>query len=138
MIKRKRKVQVASALVLGSAASLMIAASPASAAGCYGDYCSGTDPQSTGCANDAYAVASSTNAGVTVQLEWSPSCKTNWARVNTSSPASIKAVQSGGYTQYGTISGGGYAWSRQIYSPTLCVTASVQLTSGAQVWTSCV
>lgn len=137
MISISRKSKIASGLLAAAASSMMMTASPAHAATCYGDYCSGLDPQASGCAADAYPVASSTNAGVTVQLEWSPSCKTNWARVNTSSPASIKAVQQGGYTQWGTYTGGGYAWSRQIYSPSLCVTASVQLSSGAQVWTSC-
>lgn len=132
-----RKARVLSGLLAATASTAMLTASPAHAVTCYGDYCSGLDPQSSGCAADAYPVASSTNAGVTVQLEWSPTCKTNWARVNTSTPAWIKAVQQGGYTQWGTFSGSGYAWSRQIYSPTLCVTASVQLNSGAQVWTSC-
>lgn len=137
MISIPRKARVVSGLVAAAATSLMITASPAHAVTCYGDYCSGLDPQASGCYADAYSVASSSNAGVTVQLMWSPTCQTNWARVNTSAPAWIKAVQSGGYTQWGTYSGGGYAWSRQIYSPSLCVTASVQLNSGAQVWTSC-
>lgn len=47
-----------------------------------------TDPVSTGCATGAYTVTSSsirrldTNAVVgTVELRWSPSCRTNWARL---------------------------------------------------------
>jgi hypothetical protein len=67
------------------------------------------------------------NIGELLELRWSPTCKTNWARINGtlggSSSAYIKAVQSTGYTQWGPITNGVNTWSRQIYSPSLCVYA---------------
>lgn len=51
------------------------------AVSCYGDYCSGQDPQSTGCANDAYTTAATNLSGAQLQVRWSPTCRTNWARL---------------------------------------------------------
>ena len=113
-------------LVMGGV--LFVGIQPAGAVGCWGDWCSGTDPQATGCAADAYTVASAFHSGTgfLVELRWSPTCKTNWARVNTRNPGWVKAVQSTGYTQWGTLttSNSPYSWSRQIYSPYKCVSAS--------------
>jgi hypothetical protein len=109
---------------------------------CYGDYCSGKDPQATGCAADAYTFASrfDSNTGALVELRWSPTCKTEWARAN--SPLSggwIKAVQSTGYTQWGTIWNGSYSWSRQIYSPSKCVYAQAYFGwGGPTLTTACI
>lgn len=108
---------------------------------CYGDYCSGLDPQSSGCAADAKTVASSYDSSTNslLELRWSPTCKTNWARVNTTSPAWIKAVQpTTGYTQWGTFTAAGspYSWSRQIYSPSLCVYAQANFGSGGPTLTT--
>jgi hypothetical protein len=45
----------------------------------------GKSPESTGCANDAVtkrsAVAANSSNGTTIELRWSPSCRTAWARV---------------------------------------------------------
>lgn len=113
---------------------------PAAAVGCWGDYCSGTDPEATGCSRDAYTVANAfdSNLGYNVELRWSPTCKTNWARVNTKGPQWVKAVQSTGYTQWGTLtaSGSPYSWSRQIYSPYKCVSASGSPGWGARTLTT--
>jgi Protein of unknown function (DUF2690) len=40
----------------------------------------GTDPAATGCANTAHQAASVAVDGGTLQLMWSTSCHTNWAR----------------------------------------------------------
>src|SRR4051812_45566343 len=86
--------------VMAFVIGLISAAAPsANAASCYGDYCSGQDPQATGCANDAYTFASVRIPGTYsyVDLRWSPSCKTEWARVPSSwgvnAPSQLQAVQ---------------------------------------------
>lgn len=104
-------------------------APPANAASCYGDYCSGKDPEATGCARDAYTVAHARIPGTyaNVELRWSPSCKTNWARTtwHGSSSSYLRAVQCAtGYTQAGAVGDSGtYVWTRQIYSPRYGVSA---------------
>lgn len=75
---------------------------------CYGDWCSGQDPNATHCADSAITLASvgitdtnNQNTG-TLDLRWSPVCKTKWARLNlwaTIDIAGIIATQSGGYQQ---------------------------------------
>lgn len=87
---------------------VVIAEQPAAAASsCYGDYCSGRDPSSTGvggipCANDGVTIQStdiySIGGGLSlggasiglggskigqIELRWSNRCGTNWARLNT-------------------------------------------------------
>lgn len=113
-----------------AAFALVGAPTAAQAATCYGDYCSGRDPESTGCSADAYTTALARIAGTYsyVELRWSPSCKTNWARVSwypgAYYPNNVYVVQSTGYTQRGVSGGNGsYVWSRMIYSPRLGVSA---------------
>lgn len=124
---RPRRLMAGLFAVLALAAVFTIApARPALAVSCYGDYCSGKDPQTSGCSADAQPVAREgvygTGGEQWVELRWSPTCKTNWTRVNL--PATtIKAVQSTGYTQYYSGNNGSYWWSAMIYSPTLCVKA---------------
>ncbi|MFD3427313.1 DUF2690 domain-containing protein [Nocardia fluminea] len=120
------------ALVLLAAAAVLaftglVAHAPAShAVSCYGDYCSGQDPLSTGCAGDAYTVAVGNVYGTGgtqyVEIRWSPTCQTNWARSNIVT-SNMKAVQEGGYTQGYSSNNGSLAWSRMIYSPVKCVKA---------------
>jgi hypothetical protein len=102
----------------------IVAPTPAFAVGCSGDYCSGQDPLSTGCSADAYTVHTASVYGTygarTVEIRWSPTCKTNWARVNWVT-TNVKAVQQTGYTQGYSSNNGTVAWSKMIYSPTLCV-----------------
>jgi hypothetical protein len=119
---------------------------------CYGDYCSGKDPMSTGCNNGAITTAVLNLSWGTVNLRWSPVCKTNWARIyvyptRTLAPGFVVAEQSTGYTQTGSI----YAiasfsaqsetsWSPMIYSPSYCVRAGVNLGTGYSwntEWTGC-
>jgi hypothetical protein len=95
---------------------------------CWGDWCSGLDPMNTNCAADAYTVASNYvygSGGTTyVEIRWSPTCKTNWARANFVT-SNIKALQSTGYTQGYSADNGAVSWSKMIYSPTLCVEAVI-------------
>jgi hypothetical protein len=120
------------AIVGLAAAMLLICSTGARAAGCYGDYCSGQDPQAMGCSADAYTVASILipGTGAYVELRWSPSCKANWARVPSGFgayyPSQLYAIQCAtGYTQRGVVaSSGGYSWTRMIYSPVKTVRAA--------------
>lgn len=128
----KTKIASLALAALGAAALSLASPAQASAAtqsvGCYGDYCSGQDPMATNCAADAYTVASAGVYGTYgqqyVEIRWSPTCKTNWARANFPT-GNIKAVQETGYTAgYGN-SNGSVAWSRMIYSPVLRVKAVI-------------
>ncbi len=120
------------------------AAADAGAVTCSGDYCSGQDPQAAGCAADAYTVVSARIPGTYsyIELRWSPTCKSNWARVpsswGTAYPGNLSAVQrSTGYRQVGVVSSNNdYSWTRMIYSPTLCVYAAWTGSPGS-VGTSC-
>jgi disulfide bond formation protein DsbB len=97
----------------------------ADAASCWGDWCSGTDPRATGCDIGARSVASARIPGTWayIELYWSPTCKTNWARVPVSwgsyYPWQLRAVQClTNYTQSGVVaSNATHSWTRQIYSP---------------------
>ncbi|WP_367576047.1 DUF2690 domain-containing protein [Nocardia mangyaensis] len=73
----------------------VVVATPAHAVTCYGDYCSGQDPVSSGCANDAYVATVYNNSYFTLQVRYSPTCKTNWARLTMYSPGLIRCSHSG-------------------------------------------
>ena len=84
---RSRRLMAGLFAVLALAVALAVApVLPALAVSCYGDYCSGKDPQNSGCSADAYTVASAgvlgSGGSSVVELRWSPTCKTNWTRVN--------------------------------------------------------
>ncbi len=115
---------------------------------CYGDYCSGQSPVATGCYRDAVTIASVEvdNGAGQVDLRWSPTCQTNWARwqqyptgwcVNCT-PDALVAVQDTGYTQKldwfdnGTSPNpnGGTYWTNMIYSPVHRVYAGVYMPCG--------
>lgn len=119
---------------------------------CYGDYCSGQSPVSTGCSVGAVTIASVDLGWAALDLRWSPTCQTNWARIyvyptKTLGPGFIVAQQSTGYAQYGNI----YViasfsaqteteWTPMIYSPKLCVRVGANLGTGYSYdtdWTGC-
>lgn len=120
-----KKAAAVAALTLSAA---LVNVPSASAVTCYGDYCSAKDPQASGCSADAKTIATAYiyGSGGTswVNLRWSPTCKTNWAQSNVIT-SNIKAVQTGGYTQGYSTNNGATSWSKMIYSPTLCVKASI-------------
>lgn len=130
--------------MLGSSvdASAMTGTTPA--VGCWGDYCSGQDPHGTGCDADARTLASDYSYGTpyAVELRWSPTCKTEWARVSAHAwPGgdSLGVVQpSTGYSQGYSSRNSDYVWSRMIYSPTRCVYAWWQDQGWDYAQTSCV
>ncbi|MEU6313240.1 DUF2690 domain-containing protein [Streptomyces sp. NPDC047014] len=112
--------------------------------GCYGDYCSGMDPGTTRCAEDAKTIAVKELTGAILELRYSPTCKTNWARYHQyprgwyfgGSPLALRAVQDTGYTQTYTFKLNEGAkenetyWSPMIYSPVKLVRAEVALSCG--------
>lgn len=95
----------------------------AAAVGCYGDYCSGKDPGATGCANDAVTVSATDFRGGRLELRWSRTCQTEWARLQIYPGGfayTLSAVQDTGYTQskqWPSGTGQGTYWTNQIYSP---------------------
>lgn len=127
---------------LGFVAAVMLTQVPAAnAVGCWGDYCSGLDPDATGCSAGAQLKAEGRIAGTYsyVQLFWSPTCQTNWARASWSDDArtALHAVQCAtGYTQGFSNTNGTYYWSKMIYSPRLGVSARWSGPPGAGA-TSC-
>ncbi len=124
---------------------------------CYGDYCSGQDPEITGCAQDAITVAYLDIPAARLELRWSDTCRTNWARYVQyprgwylgNVPLELRAVQDTGYTQRldfdvnGNPTGDshrivhnsdgeqvGPIWSPMIYSPVHLVRAELVVQCG--------
>lgn len=125
--RRLVRLVLAAAVIAGP---VVAAPTEASAVGCWGDWCSGRDPHAMGCDADAYTVNSVRIPGTYAYVEnrWSPTCKTQWARVpaswGRSYPSAPRVVQSTGYTQSGVVNWNStYAWTRMIYTPNHCVRA---------------
>jgi hypothetical protein len=101
---------------------------------CYGDYCSGKNPNKTNCAYGSSVITEIPRGpedDFALELLWSPTCKTKWARAfvpkGTWVPARLGAEQSTGYLQEASI-GGHYSKTTEvvtpmIYSPSKCVRA---------------
>jgi hypothetical protein len=91
---------------------------------CSGNGCNGLDPEQTGCAAGAYTVnvpggTVSFRTGY-VQLRYSPTCGTNWARVISTSgsvqlTASIRRTTDGLF--YFAVGSGTLLWSPMVYAP---------------------
>ncbi|MFI1801933.1 DUF2690 domain-containing protein [Streptomyces sp. NPDC020379] len=86
----------------------VVAASPASAAtSCYGSSCTGLDPSSTTCADDARTVEVGGGTGE-IQLRYSPSCRAAWARLQWSRGSGyIKVDNDNGDAYKATVTGSG-------------------------------
>jgi len=122
-------------LALSCASMTLLAPAQASAASCFGNYCSGKDPKQTRCGEDGITVASAQIPGTEgpigiLELRWSRKCQANWARVTAYPtgarcfpPGSISAIQDTGYKVRGfvpircAISQPVTYWSPMIYSP---------------------
>lgn len=130
------QIMVTAAVAVGTS---IIGSAPAQAVRCYGDYCSGQDPTRSGCGADAY-VATVKNVSIgSLQTRYSPTCKTNWAKLVIYSTGnrcvrggSLAALQDTGYRQSsetqtvcGTRSETTF-WTPMIYSPTHKVKAQFQ------------
>jgi Protein of unknown function (DUF2690) len=101
---------------------------------CYGDYCSGKNPAKTNCAPGAKVIASvpkTADDDTALELLWSATCQTKWARMIVPagwwSLATLAAEQNTGYTQETGV-GGHYGTRTEvvtpmIYSPKKCVKA---------------
>jgi hypothetical protein len=144
----RQALMTACLVALTAAASVPVHPGPAAAApgklavSCWGDWCSGQDPEVTGCSAGASTVASAGipwSNGLTLELRWSATCQTNWARVNYGAFTYLRAIQpSTGYVQQASSNNGVYWWSAMIYSPTRCVYASTAGPVFTQVDTWCV
>lgn len=145
-MKLRRTISAIAAAAFLGLGSIIAASGPAAAATCSGNACTGQDPIATGCANDAITVASIKLPYVvqTLDLRWSPTCQTNWARMQyDASPTWLRAIQPNrgdGLPRVTQLSGSsnGNSWSAMIYSPTLCVYADVQTAIWGRYDTACV
>ncbi|WP_054811456.1 DUF2690 domain-containing protein [Nocardia arizonensis] len=99
------------AILLAAIPGALVTAAATAAADvtCYGDYCSGRDPNQTRCAQDAKTIAAKHLQGSLIEVRYSPTCKTNWARyeqypvgarVIGTAPLVLRAVQDTGYEQH--------------------------------------
>jgi hypothetical protein len=149
MSRTRARLLVALVGVLAVLGGSFVVASPAMAAdGCYGDYCSGRDPSTTGvggipCADDGRTVSAVTvNSRIPtgfhdvgrLELRWSPRCQTNWTRLTLWDNAfytGITSMQDSGYsTSHHTsgingVTGAGTFWTPMIYSPIRAVQGQV-------------
>ncbi len=85
----------------------------------------GKDPNATGCDRDARTVASKSMSYGKVELRWSNSCKTNWARVkaNSSSYSTEVYLWRSSDRKYQTKSGKGTIWTPMFYAPNVTACA---------------
>lgn len=127
-------------LFLGGA---VVLAAPASAATCYGDYCSNKDPQATGCSTNAWTQNASVDvysAGVVtneyagrLELRASNTCGTQWGRFTSQGDFSyqvrLEQPATGYVTDWQNAGPWVSSWTNQIYSPNYCVRAHI-ITSG--------
>lgn len=139
-MSRKLLLRLGIAIVIFSGLGLgafHASTTPAHAAGCYGDYCTGKNPYSTGCASTAYRwgyTAVNERDSLTgnpvqignLELWISKGCATRWTRVvlwNNPDYTSYKfgITQSNGYTiiSYTQQYSGTY-YTYQIYNRSLC------------------
>jgi len=119
----RRRVAVFFAASVLAVSGMVVAAPAALAASCYGDYCSGQWPERTGCDVGAVTVSATNFTAGRLELRWSPTCKTNWARLQIYPGGfayTLSAVQDTGYTQkvqWAASTGQGTYWTPMIYSP---------------------
>ena len=108
MMNSKKRLAAFIAIISLVFSAMTLATPPAAhAVGCYGDWCSGQDADATGCSADAVTTQVYNNKEFSLHVRWSPTCKTNWARIFMHSPGWIKCTRSGylkavqdtGYTQ---------------------------------------
>lgn len=141
---RCKVVVTAAAIAVSAPMALFTGVTPATAAvGCYGDYCSGEDPETTQCAKDAITLEVLETDSGRGELRWSPSCKTNWGRFEqyprgwslSQGLLELRVVQDTGYTQPKTFgkdmaASEGTHWTPMIYSPVKKVKMELILTCG--------
>jgi hypothetical protein len=130
---------LAFALIFGAG---LVGPTSAYATSCAGNSCTGRDPVSSGCSAGAVTVAHVQLPAVSQRLElrWSPSCQTNWARmVYDPDPAWLHAFQPQSlYVAQKSGSDGTNSWTAMIYSPNYCVNATVETRIWGWYQTACV
>lgn len=106
--------------------AIVMNTTPAFAVSCSGYGCDGQDPVSTGCDSGAYTVASDPlkyDAGGStigwIDLRYSPTCGTNWARTRSNIGVQSLSASVSRPNSYTTHEVGNYstAWSGMVYAP---------------------
>src|SRR5438477_6662307 len=98
---------------------------------CSGNGCNNKDPDQTGCAVGAYTVQTGVLASAYIQLRYSPTCGTNWARVLSRSNNNdvylvlVERADGLAYGSKGLV--GPVAWSNMVYAPTAKARACVSI-----------
>jgi uncharacterized protein DUF2690 len=109
------RLGTAAAATLALAAPLTVYAPAASAAtSCYASSCTGLDPSSTTCQNDAQTVM--WGSFTPIELRYSPSCRAAWARLSGGSPGDKITVKNSNGTIYTAWvpSSGARTWTRMV------------------------
>ncbi len=90
---------------------------------CIGNGCNGLDPETTGCAGDAYTVrvpggTASFDTG-SIELRYSPTCGTNWGRVLSSVGFTrlTVSIRRDDKLFYFAVRSGTRWWSPMVYAP---------------------
>jgi len=100
--------------------------------GCNGTDCNGLDPVDTSCVNGAYTTRSMDDyyngKHYTIELRWSPSCRTNWSRITVDGASTLEAIVRDSsstylYNTYRQVDGSTITWSRMYYAPAEAVSA---------------
>ncbi|MFF2073874.1 DUF2690 domain-containing protein [Kitasatospora sp. NPDC058162] len=106
-----RKAATAGATLVLAMSGALLAAGPASAAtSCYASSCTGKDPATTTCANDAITVSTDGD----LELRYSPSCRAAWARDRNADAGESVSIKNhpGQDNDYSTFTAsGGAIWS---------------------------
>ncbi|MFC9396653.1 DUF2690 domain-containing protein [Streptomyces sp. NPDC057027] len=107
-----RKLATAGSALALAASGLLLASSPASAAtSCYGPSCTGLDPSTSICQNDARTVATSSWG---TELRYSPTCRAAWARQSGGMAMTIWVESNTGLERAAYYTGGGTVWTAMI------------------------
>ncbi|MFI1657650.1 DUF2690 domain-containing protein [Streptomyces sp. NPDC020472] len=107
----RKLATVGSALGL-AASGLLLASAPASAAtSCYGPSCTGLDPSTSVCQNDARTVATSS---IGTELRYSPTCRSAWARQSSNTSMTVWVESNTGLGQSAYYTGSGTVWTSMI------------------------
>ncbi|MFF8839678.1 DUF2690 domain-containing protein [Streptomyces sp. NPDC015130] len=107
----RKLATTASALAL-AASGLLLTSSPASAAtSCNGPDCTGRDPSTTVCQNDARTVA---RTSLGTELRYSPTCRAAWARQSGGTSMTVRVEGNTGLEQAVHHSGSGTVWTPMI------------------------
>ena len=149
MSKQRRFTSAVLAMLFMIGGALTLAP-PASAASCYGHYCSNRDPAATGCSGGAWTqtavdtywrpyfgggiITSDVYAG-RLELRGSNTCgSTQWARFTPQDRMSyeiwVEQPETGYVTDWQKAGPWQSSWSNQIYSPSKCIRARVKMLSG--------